>query len=946
MTPFLQQVAGHYYRTGEIWTSCFVFPNRRSLAFFKKYLSQAVAADPDGAVHFVPELVTINDFFYRTGGLSETDKVTLILELYEVYKDLSPLKESLDEFIFWGDVLLSDFDDVDKYLVDAGGLFANVADFRGIQDDFSHLSETQKKAVRQFIGHFKDRIPAKEGKKDIKGQFLQIWNILGPLYTRFRERLRKRGMAYEGMVYRDLAELVRTEAVSDIVRKSFPKAERFVFVGLNALNECERKVLSKMKDAGLARFCWDWRSDMIRDPQNKSSLFLHQLTADFPSDFRTDPEGLPEPDIEVISVPSGIGQAKLLPGLLAAPGGDWLRTAVVLPDESLLTPVLSSIPPEVSDINVTMGYPMRGSALYSLMGQVAAMQVHLRGRSDGWYFYHRQVRTIFSGSLFRSVLTEEEAKTADRIVAEAKYYILEADLRGGGLLDEVFRPVLTEPSKADKGQVAALLDYLLGVVRALSARLSERAVNMLELDFAKRYYTAVSQLSSIPLEILPATALRLLDQMLSTLTVPFSGEPLKGLQIMGPLETRALDFDRVIILSANEGVFPRRSVSSSFIPPELRKGFGLPTYEYQDAVWAYYFYRLIQRASQVYLVYDSRTEGLKSGEESRYIKQLEYHFPVKLTRRTAVAPVRPAPMPEGISKTAEDVEAVRSARLSATALQNYLKCPAMFYFHTVKGLSSTDDVAENMDAGTVGNVFHKVMQRLYGAAPDRKVTGAFLESKRSDAALLRGMIAEAIREELKTIEVAGRDLVTAELIFQYVRKVLQRDIDYLKEHGADCFEILGLEKKVTAEIDGFHFTGTIDRFDRVGGGKVRIVDYKTGKVTDKDIDIRDDNAQEVVDKLFGESNTDRPKIALQLYLYDVMARPLAGGGDMVNAIYSTSRLMQSPVQDVEVSGAFSDLMKERLSGMLEEIADTSVPFRRKEDPQVCKYCDFKTLCGK
>ncbi len=944
MTPFLQQVARHYYRTGEVWDSCFVFPNRRSLAFFRKYLSGEMAADASSGAHFAPAMFTINDFFYRAGRFAETDKVTLLLELYEVYKDLSPLKEPLDEFIFWGDVLLADFDDVDKYLVDADALFTNVADFKGIQDEFSYLTPTQEEAIRRFVDHFRDRVRPEDGKKDIKGRFLQIWNLLGPLYHRFRERLRAGGMAYEGMVYRDLAEKIGAESVADILKEAFPDAQRFIFVGLNALNECEKKVLAKMQDAGLAGFCWDYRSDMIRDPLNKSSFFMKDFTVRFPQAFATDPEGLPDPEIEVISVPSGVGQAKLLPELLGKGDGDWLRTAVVLPDEALLTPVLGSIPPEVEDVNVTMGYPMRGSAIFSLIGQIASMQVHLRHREDGWYFYHRQVRALFSGSLFRSALNDEEAGVADRVTGEAKYYIPEADLARGGLLSVVFRPVIQAPDRPDAVQVAALNAYLIEVVRTLAARLAGRGGNLLELDFAKRCYTALRQLSRRPLEVLPATWIRILDQMLSTLTVPFSGEPLKGLQVMGPLETRALDFDKVIILSANEGIFPRRSVSSSFIPPELRKGFGLPTYEFQDAVWAYYFYRLIQRASKVYLVYDSRTEGLKSGEESRYIKQLDYHFPVRAVHRAAIAPVRPSSADPDIPKTEEDIEIIRGKALSASSLQGYLACQAKFYYHVVKGLRETEDVSENLDAGTVGNVFHKVMQQLYDR-PSGTVTREDLVSMKGDKASLRALIDEIIREELKTIEVAGRDLVTAEVILQYVRKTLDRDIEYLDAHGAGHFEILGLEQAVDASVDGFRFYGIVDRLDRLPGGRVRIVDYKTGKVTDKDVDITDANAEAVLEALFGEKNRNRPKIALQIYLYDLMVERKFGYRNKVNSIYSTSRLMSQPVKDVETSAVFTEKAGERLGTLLAEIADQGKPFHRKFDPDTCKFCEFKTLCA-
>ena len=946
MIPFLQQVAQHYYRTGEAWGSTFVFPNRRSLAFFRKYFSEAMAADPAAKAHWAPEAVTINDFFYRCGGFSETDKVTLILELYDVYKELSPLGETLDDFIFWGDVLLGDFDDVDKYLVDAAGLFANVADFRSLQDTFSYLTPGQEAAIRRFAEHFRGRMPEGDGKRDVKARFLQIWNLLGPLYAKFRERLRAKGLSYEGMVYRDLAEKVKTEPVADVLKECFPRSERFIFIGLNALNACEKQVLARMRDAGMARFVWDFRSDWIRDPKNKSSLFLKDFTTTFRNDFETDPEGLSTPEVEVVSVPSGIGQAKLLPSFLEGCTGDWIRTAVVLPDESLLTPVLSSIPPEVDKVNVTMGCPMRSSALFSLMGQIAAMQIHLRHRTDGWYFYHAQARRIFSGTLFRSLLTKEEAAVADKVVSDAKYYIPAADLAGEGLLSSVFRPVVTEPSKPSASQNAALAAYLLDTVREIASRLTVKGGNMLELDFAKRYYTALRQLSGISLEILPLTWLTLADRMLSTLTVPFNGEPLKGLQVMGPLETRALDFDTVIILSANEGVFPRRSVRESFIPPELRKGFDLPTYEYQDAVWAYYFYRLIQRASKVILVCDSRTEGIRSGEESRYIKQLQYDYHAPIRVRTAVAPVKPVTALPDIEKTPEILSALKSRQLSASSLQTYLACPARFYYQTVLRLSETEDVAESLDGGMFGRVFHSVMQQLY-VDPSRTVTADYIEAARKDTARLKDLIDKAVCKELRSIEVAGRDLVTADILLQYVRKTLSRDLEYLREHGADSFRILGLEEKVRTTILGYDFVGFVDRLDRIPGGKIRVLDYKTGRVSDAEMDINDDNVEDVVSRLFGDNDARRPKIALQLYLYDRMTAEKLGvpARDLLNSVYSTSRLMADPVRDFSVSPSFLERMAPPLEALLTEIGDPDVPFRRRVGSKSCEYCPFVTICG-
>ena len=939
MTPFLKQVAAHYYSKGDIENTCFVFPSRRSLLFFRKYLCEKVASDASGRAMFAPDMVTVNEFFFRCGGLEETDKVRLIIELYESYRKLLPGCEPLDEFIFWGDVLLGDFDDVDKYLVDASQLFTDVAQYRGMEDSFSYLSKTQKDAMERFVAHFGEGESA-----EYKARFLRIWNILLPLYKDFRSRLREKGMAYEGMVYRDLAE--RGEPVCYVLSKVFPTAKKFVFIGLNVLSESERRVLSRMKDAGFASFCWDYKGLEVRDPVNRSSMFMDDNLVRFPQAFETDPDGLPETYFRAISVPSSTGQAKLLPQLLAGSEENPLGTAVILPDEALLEPVLSSIPPSFGSVNVTMGRPMSGSAFFSLMREVAAMQLHLRCSGGEWYFYHRQVRSIFSSGIFRKVISPEEEKAVADVIKGRKYYIPQKDLGGGELMMAIFRPVAVDLKSNAREQVAALIAYVREAVIAIASRMATGEGMMLELDFARRYLEAVDKLSAIDLELLPATWFRLLERVLSVSSVPFNGEPLEGLQIMGPLETRALDFDRVIILSANEGIFPSRSVSSSFVPPELRRGFGLPTYELQDSVRAYYFYRLIQRASAVTMVTDCRTEGIKTGEESRYIKQLEYHFGAPLERMTAVAEISPSEVPDSIEKTSEDIESLRAWHLSASALKNYLECPVRFYYSSVKRLKDDEEIAESLDGRLLGNVLHGVLQQIY-SVPGGAVTLDFLHRCRKDKAVLLSKIDAQIKKELKSIEVSGRDLVTREVILKFLQDVLKADCDYLAAKGVSEIRILGLEKKVTGSICGFDFVGYIDRLDSVSNGVVRVVDYKTGKVSDSEVCIGDDSVEKTVENLFSAKEKDRPEIALQVYLYDTLLDDgTKRDRKVLNSVYSVIRLPKEGVRDWPATEKFSSLMKGKLEQLLGEIADTSIPFKRTTEVARCAWCDFKTLCGK
>lgn len=997
MAEFLRQVADHYLALPDISGRCFIFPNRRSLSFFRKFLADAVRERKSGAI-IAPRMYTVNDFFYHVAGASVTDRVNLLIRLYDIYRKLYRNAEPLDDFIFWGDLLLADFNDVDKYLADPKGLFANVSDFRSIQDTYSYLSDTQRKAIEDFLGHFHDRnkltVDIDSDNPNVKEKFLRIWDILHDLYTGFNESLAKDGMAYEGMVYRRLAERVSKdgESVVDIMSAVFPSANSFVFVGLNALNECEKRLMGRMRDAGIAEFCWDWSGEWVKDSRNKSSVFMKENVEAFPQAFTPAADGVGCASFTVLSVPSAIGQAKQLPSILKSfadslHGGNLscigADTALVLPDEDMLIPVLNSIPEEIVDLNVTMGYPMASSEFYSLMNDISNLQLNMRKKDGRWYFYHKQLWSIFSNSVFKASIGEDARRRLMDIKARTEYFVAADDIVTGiddAVLSSVFRVVVTDPRTPSADAVHEFESYQLDVISAVASRLkgyagdeesgsqSDECGGMsVELEFARQYYMSVMRLRRIEMDVLPSTYVRLLSRLVGTASVPFQGEPLKGLQIMGPLETRALDFRNLVILSCNEGVFPRRAVGSSFIPPELRKGFGLPTYEYQDAVWAYYFYRMIQRAENVWMLVDSRVEGVKGGEESRYIKQLELHFGADVRRMVAKAPIGAKPDDSSIPKTQADVDVIMEKNLSASSMKNYLDCPAKFYYHMVKGLKQEDDITESMDAGMIGNVFHGTMQAIYlgefAMNPEFSMEKADVAERRNDwlpvihkeyieswmkrPEEIKARIRSLVMKELHSIEVTGRNIVLTDVVFQYVMKVLERDLEHMLRLNVTSFTPVGLEKKCEYELDGFRFVGYIDRLDNFEPGRVRVVDYKTGKVEEDDIMISDDNAESIVSKVFGPSNASRPKIALQLFLYDMFIRnSLKEGETIVNSIYSPARLFVNEVEDVPESRTFSNLMVDGLKGKLKEIVDLNVPFRRTSEAKTCEFCEYKMICGR
>ena len=964
MNPFLKQVAEHYLSKGDIDKRCFIFPNRRSMVFFKKYLGEALSYPI-----ISPKMVTINDFFFSACGGQSADRVTLLLELYRCYKELNPKAESLDEFIFWGDVILGDFNDIDKYLVNPKQLFANVADLKSIQDDFSYLTEQQRKAIEGFISHFSNSsgrltVELDTDNPDVKARFLMVWNILYRLYSNFNSALKEKGLAYEGMVYRELAEAVSKGSVADILETGYAGCSSFVFVGLNALNECEKTVLRKMKEASLAEFCWDYCGKIISDSQNRSSFFLEKNISEFGQAAKWDAESQDAlPEINVISVPSGVGQAKRLPQILKE---NWEDCAVILPDERLLSPVLNVIPEHIKDINVTMGVPMSGSVFYTMMADVASIQLHAVNRSGKWCFYHKQVWSLFSNEVFRKAMSKESEQIVRNVKAKASYYIAQEELTGTPLFDVIFRPAVPDVKTAGEDQIRSFSEYLKSVIKVVAPAMADDPDLALELEFAKEYYKCVNQLMKNDLAILPVTYVKLLCQLLMSVSVPFRGEPLKGLQIMGPLEMRALDFSNLIIMSANEGVFPRRSVSSSFIPPELRKGFGLPTYEYQDAVWAYYFYRAISRARKVWLFVDSRTEGIKVGEESRYIKQLEYHFGVPVNRYSVQFEKMNTAAVTDIEKTPDNVAAIRKMYLSASSLQNYLECPAKFYYGSIMRLKAEDEIAESLDNSTLGTVYHEVMCAIYskdsgeslesvsgcatGCILDQpfEVTRGHLQKWADRKDEIKAKVNSLIKEKLKVDRVEGRNLVVADVIHKYILKTLEQDLALLNEQRQESFKIHGLEVLVESEFMGQRFKGYIDRLDSLGDNDLRVVDYKTGKVLPEDEEIEKGKEAKVIEKIFALNVAERPKIALQFYIYDMLLRNenVMPGRVLTNSVYSTAKLFRKAPEIRPVNETFYDGMTARMQSLLEELYDLEIPFKRTSDGKKCTWCDFKNICGR
>lgn len=964
MKPFLYQVATLFYQQygAEIHRLAFVFPNRRAGLFFQKYLSE-ISEKP----LFSPSILTINDLFMQLSGKHPADKIQMLFRLYELYKQRSGSSESFDEFIYWGEMLLNDFDDIDKYMVDARMLFRNVSDLKSLDDDFNYLSPEQVQAIRSFWSSFYPK-----GDSPNQQHFLELWEILYDLYADLRTSLAKDGCGYDGMIFREVVEQLEKEPMSD-----FP-FDQVVFVGLNALSVSEERLLLALQKKGVADFYWDYVGPWVTDPDNKASFFLERNLRLFPSRMQLPGTEPVQAEIRVMGVPSAIGQAKQVYPILQALADEQqltdesaLRTAIVLPDEHLLVPVLNAIPEAIQHINVTMGYPLAGTPVAALMEYILTLQKNIRYVDRVPVFYFRDVLPILNHQYVMAAAPEEVSQLVKDMTAGNRIYVHAADLNRHELLSILFTPVQNTEE---------LSDFLIHVLEALNACLRNKRPNPddeekisnstqttadIEQEFIFHYFATVNRMKEVmreaKIEMRLDTYFRLLKRMTDLITIPFEGEPLSGLQVMGVLETRALDFDRLIILSMNEGIFPLKKAANSFIPYNLRRGFGLPTYEHQDSVWAYHFYRLIRRAKQVTLLYDTRTTGLQTGEVSRFVHQLRYHYQYPLIDELVVYDVASSAVPPIFVQKTTEVEKLLSdflsggtRALSASAINTYLDCPLKFYFSVLEQIQKEDEITETVERDVFGSILHKVMEDLYAPFKGKLVTADLLKLLRKDQPLLTGTIARAFAELFFKSPVVrpleGENFLTGEMIRKYAEKILEQDACFTP------FHYIKSEKKVRATITlsdrrVVQLKGFIDRVDSLDR-VLRIVDYKTGSGK---LDF------ESVEGLFDKEAKDRPKAVMQVFLYAWMYQQLPEytGMPIQPAIYYLRTLFQrsfNPVVEqkkgrgkADKVNSFQEFVADfegKLRQCLDEIFNLDIPFTQTETGKACAYCSFRGLCGK
>ena len=961
MKPFLYQIASLFYTTykAQISRFVFVFPNQRTGLFFQKYLSE-VSPKP----LFSPTILTINDLFVQLSGKQTADRISMLFKLYKIYLYHSGSTETFDEFLYWGEMLLNDFDDVDKYMADARMLFTNVTDLREIENDFSFLSPEQIAAIRTFWSSFYPK-----GDSPNQTEFLAVWKTLYTLYNEFRETLAAENKGYEGMIFREVVEQLEQNTCRDL------PYEKIVFVGLNALSVAEERFLIQLQKRGIADFYWDYASPKVKDRNNKASYFVERNLRQFPSQLvlEQDSEVTSETKIDVIGIPSGIGQAKHVYNILNdlckeddmdAEGA--LRTAVILPDEHLLIPVLNAIPEQIKRINVTMGYPLAGTPIASLMEFILALQKNVRYVNRQPTFYFRDVLPILNHRYVTVTSPVIIAQLVKDIVENNKIHIAYTELNKTPLLSILFTPITT---------VESFSDYLIQVLQVLNKMMTNKTeeeeeeettqrTNDIEQEFIFHYFATVNRMKEViqeaNIEMKIETYFRLLKRMTETITIPFKGEPLSGLQIMGVLETRALDFDRIIILSMNEGIFPLKKAANSFIPYNLRRGFGLPTYEHQDSVWAYHFYRLIYRANHISLLYDTRNNGLQTGEVSRFVHQLCYHYEEPIQNKLIVYNVASSKTPAlQINKTEAVIAQLATYQqggkrmISASAINTYLDCPLKFYFSVLEGLQEEKEVSETIESDVFGSILHKVMEMLYKPLCGKLVTADLLKIIRQDKITLSATINQAFAEVFfKTDTVrplTGQNYLIGEMIRKYVEKIIERDSKLTP------FYYLESERKIKKTITltdkrEIQLKGIIDRVDKVGN-TIRIIDYKSGSGT---------TLFSTIENLFNKEEKERSKAVMQVFLYAWMYGVTSTENTLQPGIYYMRSLFSHTFnpgifQRTEKRGKneqvldFADYYTEFEAGLrncLDEIFGKETPFVQTKNTKNCSYCPFKTICGR
>ena len=973
--PFLYHVAHDLQQKygNDMSNLTLVFPNKRASLFFNNYLT-----DMSKGPIWCPAFTTIRDLFCEHSPLRIADDIKLICDMYRCFIACTGRAESLDQFYGWGTVLLNDFDDIDKSMADAKQLFSNISDWHAF-DTADYLTPEQVSVLKHFFKDFDEHQTSK-----LRERFLKLWSRLGAIYDQYNQLLNQQGLAYEGKLFRSVIEDNQVDFGDHV----------HVFVGFNALQEVERRLFHHLKDNGQALFYWDYdryyTSTTHHAQYHEAGTMVTRFMQEFPNqlDDADDAiyDNMEQPKKMVfIGAPTNNMQARYV--------GQWLqdpdrvkagnRSAIVMCDEHLLPTIIHSIPHGVEDINITTGYPLSQTAaasLVTLLGELAFFGISGRDK------YRQKFVTSILRHPYAVHISSLASSLCKKLVAEHRYFPSREELSLDEGLKLLFKD-LSEDHTTGKSYNATRIvhQWILDIVRHVAITMQETEQTPIDQESLYRTYVLLNRLQALmnqgDLTIDIVTYQRLLRQLIDSTTIPFHGEPAIGLQVMGVLETRNLDFDHLLVLSCNEGNMPKGLDNPSFIPQTLRQVFGLTTSNTKASIYAFYFFRMLQRAKDVTIMYGNATDDKNTGEKSRFMLQLMVESQHAIVRKALTSKLTPTLHTRvDVEKNLPIMERLNAKRrISPTAINRYLRCPLQFFYQNVAGLQEPDSDDDEIDNRMFGNIFHDASQIIYDeitgvdrnaidpihpfANAGHQIQKQQLESVLRDSTLIERALDKAFSTHLFKSESThtnpqynGLQIINRNVIKHYLRQLLQIDMNLapftIRGLEGDVFKYIQVKNSQdTREIE---VGGRIDRLDEVtdqdGRRRIRVVDYKTG--------YNPPNALADVDAVFSRANQSKHSdYYLQAMLYSMIVSqskevnpndlPVSPALLFIQraGVEKYNPILKFNKEEIIDMKKYNEAFESHLINVVSEILNPEIPFSPTDDRETCHRCAFSTICG-
>ena len=867
-----------------------ILPGNRPKLFFRKSFQRKRRNT------ILPQFLSIDEFIEKVSGFQPISQIQLWFQAFDSYQKITDTPVEFEEFLKWIPTLQKDFDDIQSSLVRPKEIF-----------DYLVSAERIKKWGQEEL---------EVGSNDLMKRHLHFWEMAKNLFFCLNEDLDKKGYAYRGKMYK--------KAVENLPAFLENNPSEFVFVGLNALSNAERKIIFELEKTANAKLYWDSDVYYMKDNLQESGYFLRNYKEAL-TDWNWTFDDFSKPkSITVTEIGKRVGQAKFLHQILQnIPENQWTETAVVLAEETLLPSVLSSIPESISKTNITMGFPLNKSTMAYFFRAVFELQMNREKLGNGKTYYFKNVLDILGNTIFKES-NSISMEVSNRIRRENHIFSTPKFLTEN-LQDSIYFELFEIPKNVQVfvGQLQNWIEQKM--------RTAEIQINELDKEYLYRFGLLFTQLSE-ELKGFPhikdfKTLYVLYNRLLQNETISFVGEPLEGLQIVGLLETRLLDFKNVIILSVNDGILPPGRVENSYIPYDIRREMGLNTFTENDAVFAYHFYRLLQRAENIELVYNSEPDALGSGEKSRFITQMEIESGHEILYKIA-APDFESPQPIELeipkSENVMDLLDIWSGKgISPSSLNSYLRNPIEFYQQKVLKLEEFDEAEEIVGARVLGNIVHKSLEELY-----TPILGKILIPNDIKPLLenLEPVVEKYFKEEYKSGEFKrGKNYLIYKIVFSFVENVLKNDLEICQESE---LVILNLEEEIKVDFELKNgrkvvLGGFIDRIDSLNGTK-RIIDYKTGFLDEKELSVK----SEIISKIFLENTFSKP---LQLLVYAQMFFGKYENQWVQFGIYPLKYPKKGVVSlkidgETEFDSQILSLIYEPLSTLIEEIINPNFPF--------------------